>query len=80
MYCKKNVILTIDQRVADKIYYLRTEKGISSKKLSEEIGVSRQQLKKYETAINRVSASRLLLISKALSKNISYFYQGIKFN
>jgi len=79
MLCTQNTISKIDQHVANKIHALRVSQGISSQKLSKEIGVSRQQLKKYEAAISRVSASRLLLISKALSKNISYFYQDISF-
>ena len=43
--------------------------------LAKKIGVSAQQLQKYENAKNRISAARLSLIAKVLDKDISYFYQ-----
>ena len=43
--------------------------------IGKKIGVSAQQLRKYENAKNRISAARLSLIAKVLDKDISYFYQ-----
>lgn len=43
--------------------------------IGKKIGVSTQQLRKYENAKNRISAARLSLIAKVLDKDISYFYQ-----
>ena len=43
--------------------------------IGKKIGVSAQQLPKYENAKNRISAARLSLIAKVLDKDISYFYQ-----
>ena len=43
--------------------------------IGKKIGVSAQQLRKYENAKNRISAARLSLIAKVLDNDISYFYQ-----
>ena len=53
-------------------------KGLSRAELSKVIDVTYQQLQKYENGTNRVSASRLLLIAKALEHEIPYFYEGFE--
>jgi len=55
----------------------RKELGISQERLAESIGLTFQQVQKYERAANRVSASKLWEMSRALSTNISYFYEGL---
>lgn len=67
----------VDKFVGNNIYSLRLAKGLSRNQLSEVIGVTHQQLQKYEKGKNRISVGRLMLIAKALDKNISYFYEGI---
>jgi transcriptional regulator with XRE-family HTH domain len=64
--------------IGNKIYSLRLAKGLSRQQLSQVIGVTHQQLQKYEKGNNRISVGRLVLISKALDKNISYFYEGLE--
>lgn len=80
MVRKNDYIQEIDQFVGDKIYSLRLAKGLSRQQLSEVIGVTHQQLQKYEKGVNRISVGRLVLIAKALDKNINYFYEGIESN
>ena len=80
MVRKNDYIQEIDQFVGDKIYSLRLAKGLSRQQLAEVIGVTHQQLQKYEKGINRISVGRLVLIAKALGKNINYFYEGIESN
>jgi len=80
MVRKNDYIQEIDQFVGDKIYSLRLAKGLSRQQLSEVIGVTHQQLQKYEKGVNRISVGRLVLIAKALGKNINYFYEGIESN
>ena len=75
---KNDYIEEIDKFIGGKIYSLRLAKGLSRQQLSKVIGVTHQQLQKYEKGINRISVGRLVLISKALDKNISYFYEGIE--
>ena len=73
-----NQLDNIDKSIGNKIYSLRLAKGLSRQQLSQVIGVTHQQLQKYEKGNNRISVGRLVLISKALDKNISYFYEGLE--
>ena len=68
----------IDKYIGKRIYDLRLALGLSRHQLSKEIGVTHQQLLKYETGANRVTVSRLMLIAKALSKEVSYFYEDFE--
>ena len=68
----------IGKCIGHKICSLRLAKGLSRQQLSKAIGVTQQQLQKYETGSNRVTASRLLLIAKALEQEIPYFYEGFE--
>lgn len=68
----------IDKSIGQKIYSLRLAKGLSHQQLSKVIGVTHQQLQKYEKGSNRVSASKLALIAKALDRQIPYFYEGFE--
>ncbi|WP_375333268.1 MULTISPECIES: helix-turn-helix domain-containing protein [unclassified Candidatus Tisiphia] len=71
-------ISKIDKLIGQKIYSLRLAKGLSRQQLAKTIDVTLQQLQKYETGFNRISISRLILIAKALEKNIGYFYEGLE--
>jgi transcriptional regulator with XRE-family HTH domain len=51
--------------------------GLSRHQLAEKIGVTHQQLQKYEKGINRISAGRLVAIANALSKPVSYFFEDV---
>jgi len=68
----------IDKFIGNKIYSLRLAKGLSRQQLSKVIGVTHQQLQKYENGSNRVSASKLALIAKALDREVPYFYEGFE--
>lgn len=68
----------IDKFIGHKIYSLRLAKGLSRQQLSKVIGVTHGQLQKYEKGSNRVSASKLALIAKALDRRIPYFYEGFE--
>ena len=67
----------IDRHVGLRIRMRRKELGISQEKLAESIGLTFQQVQKYERAANRVSASKLWEVSRALSTSVSYFYEGL---
>ena len=75
---KNNYIQKVDKFIGGKIYSLRLAKGLSRKQLSKVIGVTHQQLQKYEKGANRISVGRLVLIAKALSKEVSYFYEDLE--
>lgn len=65
----------VDIRVGRRIRQMRLLKGISQMDLANGIGVSFQQLQKYECANNRVSASRLVEIAAVLDVDPAYFLQ-----
>ena len=67
----------VDRHVGLRIRMRRKELGISQERLAESIGLTFQQVQKYERAANRVSASKLWEMSRALATNISYFYEGL---
>jgi transcriptional regulator with XRE-family HTH domain len=75
---KNDYIAKIDKFIGNKIASLRLSKGFSRKQLSEAVGITGQQLSKYEKGKNRVSIGRLILISKALGERVSYFYEGLE--
>ncbi len=54
----------------------RVEIGLSQSELGEKLGVSFQQVQKYEKGVNRVGASRLQLIAEALGVDVTFFYEG----
>lgn len=65
---------TIDILVGGKVQAYRKALGISQEKLAEALGVTFQQVRKYEKGINRISAGRLYKISNFLQIDISYFF------
>jgi transcriptional regulator with XRE-family HTH domain len=75
MVRQNDFISQIDNFIGNKIFQLRLGMGLSRQQLAEIIGVTHQQLQKYEKGINRISVGRLALIAKALSKEMRYFYE-----
>ncbi len=67
----------IDRHVGVQIRQRRTLLGLSQEKLADAVGVTFQQIQKYERGTNRVSASRLFNFSKVLDVSLEYFYQGL---
>src|SRR4030095_4422390 len=64
----------IDVHVGSRIRLRRTLLGISQSALAEAIGLTFQQVQKYEKGMNRVSSSRLMDMANALDVSISYFF------
>lgn len=75
---KNSYLDVIDKFIGQKIYSLRLAQGLPRGQLSKVIGVTHQQLQKYENGTNRVAASRLALIAKALGREVAYFYEGFE--
>lgn len=65
----------IDVYVGARVKMRRTLLGMSQEKLGEAIGLTFQQVQKYERGLNRISASRLFDISKVLEVPISFFFE-----
>lgn len=68
----------IDVLVGKRIRARRHAMGISQTELGDAIGVKFQQIQKYETGANRVSASRLWAVAEKLSVDVVYFFEGIQ--
>ncbi len=74
----KGVPDNIDKFVGKKLRTRRTLLGLSQENLANSVGVTFQQVQKYERGTNRISASRLFSFSKKLDVSIDYFYDGIE--
>lgn len=68
----------VDTTIGMKIHELRISMGLSRQQLAAKIGVTHQQLQKYEKGTNRISAGRLMAIAKALGKTVSYFFDNVE--
>ncbi|MEL6424478.1 MAG: helix-turn-helix transcriptional regulator [Pseudomonadota bacterium] len=67
----------VDEHVGQRIRHRRWMIGMTQQKLAELIGIKFQQVQKYETGTNRVSASRLWDISHAMDVPVSFFFEGL---
>jgi len=65
----------IDIHVGRRIRLRRTMLGMSQEKLGESLGITFQQIQKYEKGTNRVGASRLQNISSILNVPVSFFFE-----
>jgi transcriptional regulator with XRE-family HTH domain len=67
----------IDTHVGSRIRLRRTLMGMSQERLGEALGLTFQQVQKYERGVNRVGASRLYDLSRVLEVPISFFYDDM---
>ena len=67
----------VDVHVGKRIRHRRWMVGMTQQQLGEIVGIKFQQIQKYETGMNRVSASRLWDIAAALEVSISFFFEGL---
>lgn len=67
----------VDVHVGKRIRHRRWLIGMTQQQLAERVGIKFQQIQKYETGANRVSASRLWDISDALEVPVSFFFEGL---
>jgi transcriptional regulator with XRE-family HTH domain len=68
----------IDVHVGKRVRHRRWLAGMTQQQLAESVGIKFQQIQKYETGANRISASRLWDIAGTLSVPISYFFEGVE--
>jgi transcriptional regulator with XRE-family HTH domain len=67
----------IDVHVGSRIRLRRTLMGMSQERLGESLGLTFQQVQKYERGVNRVGASRLYDLSRVLDVPISFFFDDM---
>ncbi|MBY6091270.1 helix-turn-helix domain-containing protein [Pseudooceanicola sp. 502str34] len=68
----------VDVHVGKRIRHRRWLVGMTQQQLAERVGIKFQQIQKYETGANRVSASRLWDIADALDVQVSFFFEGLE--
>jgi transcriptional regulator with XRE-family HTH domain len=68
----------VDAHVGKRIRHRRWMVGMTQQQLADKVGIKFQQIQKYETGMNRVSASRLWDISEALGVPVAFFYEGLQ--
>ncbi|MEM9972165.1 MAG: helix-turn-helix transcriptional regulator [Pseudomonadota bacterium] len=67
----------VDVHVGSRVKVRRTMIGMSQEKLGEALGLTFQQVQKYEKGTNRIGASRLFQIAKTLDVPISFLFEGV---
>jgi transcriptional regulator with XRE-family HTH domain len=68
----------IDAQVGNRVRLRRMLIGMSQEKLGEMLGLTFQQVQKYEKGVNRIGAGRLYQVAHILGVPIDYFYEGAK--
>ncbi len=68
----------VDVHVGKRVRHRRWMVGMTQQQLGEAVGIKFQQIQKYETGMNRVSASRLWDIAHAMDVPISFFFEGLE--
>jgi transcriptional regulator with XRE-family HTH domain len=68
---------SVDAHIGRLVRLRRNILGMSQEKLAESLGVTFQQVQKYERGTNRIAASRLFGIAKALQVPVSFFFESI---
>ncbi|HJV43000.1 helix-turn-helix transcriptional regulator [Caulobacter sp.] len=67
----------VDLHVGARIRMRRKILGVSQERLAEDLGLTFQQVQKYERGANRVSASKLYEIARSLQSSVGYFFEGL---
>ena len=67
----------IDAQVGNRVRIRRMLIGMSQEKLGDLLGLTFQQVQKYEKGVNRIGAGRLYEISRILGVPIDFFYEGV---
>jgi len=73
----KKVPNPIDRHVGSRVRMRRMMLGMSQEKLGDALGLTFQQVQKYEKGANRIGASRLQQISQILQVPVSFFFEGV---
>ena len=67
----------VDRHIGSRVRARRTMLGMSQEKLADALGLTFQQVQKYEKGVKRIGASRLLHIAGILDVSIEFFFEGL---
>lgn len=68
----------VDHHVGQRLRRRRKLLGLTQQQLGDSVGIRFQQVQKYESGANRMSASRLFDLAEALDVPVQYFYEGLQ--
>ena len=68
----------VDVHVGKRVRHRRWMVGMTQQQLASKVGIKFQQIQKYETGMNRISASRLWEIASALAVPVAFFFDDLK--
>ena len=68
----------VDVHVGQRVRQHRCLAGMTQQQLAERVGIKFQQLQKYETGTNRISASRIWDIAAVMEVPVSFFFEGLE--
>ena len=77
MVIKPKIPNPVDKHVGARVRMRRMMLGMSQEKLGDALGLTFQQVQKYEKGANRIGASRLQAISQILQVPVSFFFEGL---
>ncbi|MBP0445263.1 helix-turn-helix transcriptional regulator [Roseomonas sp. SSH11] len=69
-------LILVDQHVGSRLRFRRVQLGLSQEQLATAVGISFQQIQKYERGMNRIGASRLFELTRVLQVPVSFFFDG----
>ena len=69
-----------DAEIGRRVRTLRMQRGLSQTVLADALGVTFQQVQKYEKGMNRISSGRLVRIAEILKVPIAFFFEGLEKN
>lgn len=67
----------LDIEIGNRIRARRLQTGVSQERLAEALGLTFQQVQKYERGVNRIACSRIVDIAAALDVPVGYFFDGV---
>ncbi len=67
----------VDLHVGQKLRQRRRLLGMTQQRLADDVNIRFQQIQKYESGANRISASRLWSLAKALDVPVTFFFEGL---
>ena len=67
----------IDKHVGSRVRMRRLMLNMSQEKLADALGLTFQQVQKYEKGVNRIGAGRLFEVSRILNVPVDFFYEGV---
>ncbi len=71
------VVNQLDLEIGRRLRRARVVANLTQNELAEKLGISFQQIQKYENGANRISAARLWSVSRVFGLPVTYFYEGL---